>query len=712
MVPEGQEGVERAGVFFLDAALLVGSADGAVVAPTAGIGARGGGEEAFLKGVVDGLEGGGGAAAGLGAKADRDGAASAALGGVEQDAGLDRGSEEAFDSEAVEGGLQLFAVADGDGRRVGGLAGLVVGDAQDAGEAVALDEVDAAAEADAVEDEGGAGDAGGVVELVIGEAEGELEVDGEPLGVEGGELEDPAAEVGAELLDGGAPDLFDGRGEFLAVALGDQVQGAVGAVEDFGEVLGGDGEEPGGLEVAEQFVLGVVKELAAIERIELLDGDGGIAGPELVDGVEEELVGAGCILLEGGRGIGAGDEAVGGEEAERFGIGADEAVGLEPRGPPAASPGAEGAFQMGVGFEEIAAGTALVGAPFAEEAAEPSEVVFGIVDGVGGFEGGRPAELGGGGAGGSFFHPGEVGEAAFGGAPEFEGVEGGYAGAADGDVEAGEGGDQAGAGGAGGGLEEEALAEHTLVFEGEAAGEGAAEVVEQEGVFEGGPGEEAFGEAGDEDDVEGAAAGFLDGADEDFAVARPAGFGAERAEAIAENGADLVEGDGSDLGHGAELAEDGDHGFGVAEGASGEDGEAVEPVAPHGAGGPSAEEVDEGEGEAAEVFEAEELALVMGAARVGFLGEGGEAQAVVPFESPEAALPAVAAADDGGVHEELFPDEGRLQGSGDDGFVLAGGRGLGRGFFGLGGGLEGFEGVGSGRGPGEVARFARNLSER
>lgn len=87
----------------------------------------------------------------------------------------------------------------------------------------------------------------------------------------------------------------------------------------------------------------------------------------------------------------------------------------------------------------------------------------------------------------------------------------------------------------------------------------------------------------------------------------------------------------------------------------GEGGEALEPFAPGGLFGEIVKALDEGEGETLKAAEPIELALEVLAKGVLLLLERFEAEAEFGFETTEAALPAVPAADDSRVDEEAFP---------------------------------------------------------
>ena len=104
--------------------------------------------------------------------------------------------------------------------------------------------------------------------------------------------------------------------------------------------------------------------------------------------------------------------------------------------------------------------------------------------------------------------------------------------------------------------------------------------VQQERVFQGATREQALGQAGEEDRIEGAAAGFIDGSDEDMAVAAPRRIGAERAHFFRKHIVDFFKRGWAHFAHRFQFAQDREHGFGITQGHLGQLGQASEPFAP------------------------------------------------------------------------------------------------------------------------------------
>ncbi len=197
---------------------------------------------------------------------------------------------------------------------------------------------------------------------------------GRPIGFERGLLLQPAAEVGADGLDFGAPDLRDGGGQVGLGTAGDLLQDGVQAIERGRQALRRDGQGTGGGERAEELELDGVVDGSAGGRVEALDGGGTIGGAQAVNAAQREAVGAARVLLQHRGRPGARREQLG-----RQGLAADfldeEAVGGLPRFVPAHPAGAQGIDRAARQALQI-----LAGAP--GERRERGEIEFGIVDGV------------------------------------------------------------------------------------------------------------------------------------------------------------------------------------------------------------------------------------------------------------------------------------------------------------------------------------------
>lgn len=442
-----------------DADLFVRSADGAVIAVITGAGLRSGGKETFGDGGVDDFGGAGKEAKGAIGDGDFDFGVAAAFGAIVEPAGRDRQVEEALGGEGVEERLEGGTTAEIAGNALGLAAGFVVGDTEGAAIGVGFDEVDGAAQTDALGDLDFAGGAGGIVSGIgaVGETEGKFEMTGLPLGLEGGGTADPTAEIETQIFDfvfpnggnGGSKVLFEAGRGFIE----NPVAEFEGSIEtewvDGDQALSGQGAEPGELDSVEEGTAG--------KRIHALDGDGFLARAELVNALEQEAIGAGGELFEGRRGVDALAKAVFGEGAKSFRGGIDEAIGGEPGRAPAAGAIAKAAGRVGIALEQVVGGAFGFGGWKAGGAIEDSEIELGVVDGVGGIARRGPAEASRSGLGGAGFEGFEFGELTFGGAEHFERVEGGDARPGLFAVHAGIGNDELVEGGGCGGVKEQTL---------------------------------------------------------------------------------------------------------------------------------------------------------------------------------------------------------------------------------------------------------------
>ncbi len=263
--------------------------------------------------------------------------------------------------------------------------------------------------------------------------------------------------------------------------------------------------------------------------------------------------------------IAAIGETVRAQCGERGCIGTDDSIGAGPGVAPAQPARAERSREGLVGLHQVARASHGSGPTQLERGLERSEIVFGVVDGVARIGGRRPIETRRSGTGGALLEFAQGREAAFGGANHFQRIERRHARPGLRNVHARIRDDQALGRDSGGGAEQHAFTGNALVLCSKAGREFDALFVQQKRIFEGAAREKSFREPGQEDDIETASARFLDGADEDAAVAALGRFGAQKAQAFGENVVDFVERSRANLAHGFQLTENAEHGFGMAE---------------------------------------------------------------------------------------------------------------------------------------------------
>ncbi len=90
-------------------------------------------------------------------------------------------------------------------------------------------------------------------------------------------------------------------------------------------------------------------------------------------------------------------------------------------------------------------------------------------------------------------------------------------------------------------------------------------------------------------------------------------------------------------------------------------GQAIQPDAPLFGGRKRAERINQRKGEMFQTFELLNAAFDVGAMRVVFLFEIAQLRLQFGAQSAQAASPTVAAADYGGVHQQLFPTDGDIE---------------------------------------------------
>src|SRR5580693_7405162 len=160
-------------------------------------------------------------------------------------------------------------------------------DAQVAGGCVALDQIDGAAQPNAIQNDGFLVGAGGVAVGIASQPETEFEMFRSPIRISRGGVLQPATQVGAEAFDFAPPDARDGRSEFVFVARRHTVQNLVGEVELLGKA-------PFHARLfAEEFKLRGMKNSAARESVHLFQRRGLLSRPELKDSVQSEAIWAG-----------------------------------------------------------------------------------------------------------------------------------------------------------------------------------------------------------------------------------------------------------------------------------------------------------------------------------------------------------------------------------------------------------------------------------
>ena len=291
-------GSRRSGCLRLDALLFVRAADGAVIADGAGAGLRSGRQKAFFDESADGFEHARQALARLRVERNADGGEIAALRAEEEAAGFHRLLQQLFGGQRVEQRLEDGAAADVLRTVLRRLAGLVIGDAQSVARGVLLHQIDRAAQADAIQDDGFVLGAVRIAMLVGRRGRSEFEVQREPIGWSRGHLLDPAAQIGAEVFDFALPDARDGGREIVFELGRDAIQHLVGEIQRCRQAVGRDGKQTGFFQLAKQLELHGVEERAARERIHLFQRRGRLARAELKDGLQQEAVGAGREMLQ------------------------------------------------------------------------------------------------------------------------------------------------------------------------------------------------------------------------------------------------------------------------------------------------------------------------------------------------------------------------------------------------------------------------------
>ena len=209
-------------------------------------------------------------------------------------------------------------------------------------------------------------------------------------------------------------------------------------------------------------------------------------------------------------------------------------------------------------------------------------------------------------------------------------------------------------------------------------GEFDALFVQQERIFERAAREKSFGESGQKDDIETAAARFFDGADEDPAVAALGRFGAEESQAFGEHVIHFVERSGAHLAHRFQLAQNAEHGLGAAQRHLRELGQAVQPDAPLFRGWEGAESVNQWKGKMFQTFQLLNAVVDVGATRIVFFFQIAQLGLQFGAKAAQTAGPTVAATDDGGIHQQLFPADGDIERSGVFGLRSGQGRREGR----------------------------------
>ena len=148
--------------------------------------------------------------------------------------------------------------------------------------------------------------------------------------------------------------------------------------------------------------------------------------------------------------------------------------------------------------------------------------------------------------------------------------------------------------------------------------------------------------------------------DEDLAVPLAGGWDRQLGQPARKNQPHFGEGDRPDRTHGSKLGEQRQHPGGVSKCAGGESAERVQPGGPRGARGERGESVEQRQREVAQGCEIGQLAL--DPLRLGLvLDEGAERGAELRLEPLQPPLPAIAAADDSRVEEELLPTPGGSQ---------------------------------------------------
>ena len=107
----------------------------------------------------------------------------------------------------------------------------------------------------------------------------------------------PAAQVGANRLHFGAPDLRNGGRKIALRLLGLRLQNRVEPFQRVGQVLAVDRRQAGGGKFAQQFELHPVIEIAAIRRVHALNTFGPVRGTQAENAAQREAVRTAGVLL-------------------------------------------------------------------------------------------------------------------------------------------------------------------------------------------------------------------------------------------------------------------------------------------------------------------------------------------------------------------------------------------------------------------------------
>jgi hypothetical protein len=187
--------------------------------------------------------------------------------------------------------------------------------------------------------------------------------------------------------------------------------------------------------------------------------------------------------------------------------------------------------------------------------------------------------------------------------------------------------------------------------------EASAQVVDEQRIFARTARKQALCEARHEHHAEREAPRFGHRRDEHAAVTMGGRRLLGERERIGEHVGDLVEADGPDRGHGAELHQQREHGLGATQGARGEIAQTREPRAPRRGLGEGREQLQHGQGEAAQVLQIGELLLqARDVAVFGLVAtQALDARAKAFGEARESPRPALFSAEHRGLDQQLLP---------------------------------------------------------
>ena len=186
-----------------------------------------------------------------------------------------------------------------------------------------------------------------------GESKSELKVNGQPLGVDMGQLMDPAAQVGTQVLNFASPHLGDGGRQFFLPILDDLVVHLVCQIHHALVVSSVDGQQIGCLHRTEEFELHLVEKAAARQRIQPFDGRDFIAFAKPVNRLQKKTIRTDGVVLQGGGRIAACPQPVFLEDAQRAEIRFIDAICFRPLPVPTRPTSAQRTSQHGARFHQV-----------------------------------------------------------------------------------------------------------------------------------------------------------------------------------------------------------------------------------------------------------------------------------------------------------------------------------------------------------------------